>query len=245
MDKKNKLILIIIAVCTLVVVGICGWAIRNHEKEIQKIEKSDALKFKEEYESLNGKATSNNSTYPTVTIDENNTVKYVTETEAVELLENGTGIIYFGFKECPWCRNMISTLTNVAKENATKVYYLDILDLRSKIELKEVNEKMEIQVTKKGTDSYYKILNILDKDLTDYELVDEKGKKYNTGEKRLYAPTVVSFDEGSIEEVHVGTVESQEDPYVKLTEDEEKELNKIFTKIVKSVKKDSCTSASC
>lgn len=242
MDKKNKIILLIIIIITLVVVGICGWSIINHEKKVEKTDIKDSLKFKEEYENLNGKATSTNNTYPTVTVDENNTVKYVTERETVELLENGTGVIYFGFKECPWCRNMISTLTNVAKENDTKIYYLDISDIRSKYEL---DENSEAKLVQKGTDNYYDILKILDKELDDFVLMTEEGMKVKTGEKRLYAPTVVSFDSGKIVEFHVGTVESQEDPYIKLTEDEEKKLNKIFTKIVKSVQKNSCSSTGC
>lgn len=242
MDKKNKIILLIISIITIVVVGVCGWSIINHEKQIEETDMKDSIKFKEEYESLNGKATANNNTYPTVTIDENNTVKYVTEREAVELLENGTGVIYFGFKECPWCRNMISILTNVAKENETKIYYLDISNIRSKYEL---DENLEAKLIEKGTDNYYDILEILDNELEDFMLMTEDGKKVKTGEKRLYAPTVVAFDNGKIKKVHVGTIDTQEDPYIKLTKEEEKELNKIFTKIVKSIEKNSCSSTGC
>ena len=246
MDKKNKIVLIIIALVTMIVVGVCAYAIINHEKENQANGISDALKFKNEYEELNGNVNSNNDTYPTVTISENNTVKYVSDTEAVELLKEETGVIYFGFANCPWCRSMITTLTNVAKENKTTIYYLDILNIRSKRELvkQENSEKSEVSVKDKGTDSYYTLLELLDSKLTDYYLIDEDGKKYDTGEKRLYAPTVVAFDKGKIKGFHEGTVDSQENGYTKLTEKQETELNKKFTTLIKSIK-NSCSSIKC
>ena len=83
MDKRNKIFLIIILLITIIVVGLCAYTIINHEKENKTNGISDALKFKNEYEELNGKVNDNNDTYPTVTISENNTIKYVTDTEAV------------------------------------------------------------------------------------------------------------------------------------------------------------------
>ena len=246
MDKRNKIFLIIILLITIIVVGICAYTIINHEKENKTNGISDALKFKNEYEELNGKVNDNNDTYPTVTISENNTIKYVTDTEAVELLKEGTGVIYFGFAKCPWCRSMITTLTNVAKENKTTIYYLDILNIRSQIELVKdsENDSMKVEVKEKGTQSYYELLKLLDSKLSDYVLTDELGKKFNTGEKRLYAPTVVAFENGTIKDFHVGTIDSQENGYTKLTEKQEKELNKIFTTLIKSIK-NSCSSTKC
>lgn len=246
MDKKNKIILLIIVFVTIIVVGVCAYAIINHEKENQANGIGDALKFKKEYEDLNGKVNSNNDTYPTVTISENNTVKYITDTEAVELLKEETGVIYFGFSSCPWCRSMITTLTNVAKENKTTIYYLDISSIRSKLELTkdENSDEYLVSVKNKGTDSYYILLELLDSKLSDYYLIDENGKKYDTKEKRLYAPTVVAFDKGKIKGFHEGTVDSQENGYAKLTEKQETELNKKFTTLVKSIK-NSCSSIKC
>ena len=54
-------------------------------------------------------------------------LEYLTEKEAVKLLEKGTGIIYFGFSGCPWCRNLVPILTDLAEELEEPVYYLDIL----------------------------------------------------------------------------------------------------------------------
>lgn len=241
MDKQNKIFLVIITLCTLIVVGICTWSIINHEKENDKTNISDAVKFKNEYEESNGKSNSSGSIYPTVTISENNPVKYVTEAEAVDLLENGTGVIYFGFSNCPWCRNMIGPLVTAAKEANTTLYYLDIYDIRSSYEIKD----NELVKTKEGTEGYYKLLNLLDSELSDYVLKDDGKKEYITGEKRLYAPTVVAVKDGEVTKLHVGTVESQTDPYTKLSDEEINKLNKLFTELIKTTLSNTCTSTGC
>lgn len=41
---------------------------------------------------------------------------------------------------------------------------------------------------------------------------------YDTGVKRLYAPTVVGVKDGKVVGIHVATVESQTNPYEVLTD---------------------------
>lgn len=219
------IIVLIIAGCFLL------YSINNKDNNNE-----DALKFKEEYEKLNGEVAFENNNYPEVSIKENNTVKYITDEEAVDLIQNYKGIIYFGFANCPWCRSMIESLTNVAIDNNTTIYYLDILDIRSKMELIKDGKKYQVEEKNKGTDSYYKLLDLLDNELSDYVLTDENNKEYKTGEKRLYAPTVIAFNKGVIKDFHEGTIDSQENGFSKLTEKQKKELNTIFTKLIKSIK---------
>lgn len=241
MEKKNKIILLIILIVTVLIVGICVFAIMRHESDSKNNEVTDAVKFKEEYEKLNG-SKYENLTYPTVTINENNTIKYITEAQAVEMLKNGTGVIYFGFAGCPWCRTLITPLLDIARESHTTIYYLDILNIRSKIDL--TSDKL-IKTTKKGTDSYYDLLNLMSEYLKDYVLTDEDNKEYKTGEKRLYAPTLVAVKNGKIESFHEGTVDSQKSGFDVLTKKQEKELNKILTELVKTVSSNSCSSTGC
>lgn len=240
MDKRNKIILFITIICTIVVVGICTLAIINHEKELKEQKTSDAIKFKEEYESLNGTVSASNNTFPTVTLPEESTLKYITEAEAVEILKNEKGVIYFGFNKCPWCRTMVTSLVNASKEYEVPLYYLDILDIRDNFEVVEG----ELKKTKEGTEAYYEILKLLDSKLEDYIIMDGE-KKYETKEKRLYAPTVVAVDNGKIKKFHVGTVESQKSGFDILNEREQKELDKIFTEIVRSIATNSCSSTGC
>ena len=71
---------------------------------------------------------------------------------------------------------------------------------------------------------YTFLLEKLNKFLEDYSVTDNKGKAVKTGEKRIYAPTVVFIKEGVVKKVVEGTIDSQKDPYILLNEEERKEL---------------------
>lgn len=237
MNKSNKIILIVLVIITLCVVGICTYAVLNKEEK-----DADAIKFLNEYSELNGKVNeSNGKNYVDVSISDTNTVKYIDEEKAVELLENGTGTIYFGFSTCPWCRSLVSTLTKVAEEKNETIYYLDILDIRSSFELTEG----KLNKIKEGTKEYYKILELLDKNLEEFYLTDEAGNKFDTGEKRLYAPTLVAFNKGKITDFHVGTVDSQKSGYDNMNETQIIELERRIEKLLNSNDIEVCTNEKC
>lgn len=231
MERSNKIYLAIILVCTLLVVSLCIFAIVNHKDE--KI--SDAIKFKEEYESLNGLVNENTEKeYINVEIDEDNPIVYKSGQEIIDIMENDDAIIYFGFSSCPWCRNAVPILLDAAKEmDVDKIYYVDILDMRDTYKF---SGSIEPEQTKNGTDAYYSILKILDSKLEKFYVTDESGNMYDTGVKRLYAPTVVSMSGGKVKGFHVATVESQIDPYVTLTDEEKEELKNIYKDIINAIK---------
>lgn len=238
MENKNKIILALLMILTISVVGVCIFRVLLKNEKM-----TDAIKFRNEYIELNDKINENNGkNYVNVKISEDNTVKYVTEEKAVELLESGTGVIYFGFSTCPWCRSLISTLTSVAESKNETIYYLDVLNIRSTYEVKDG----KLNKLKEGTKGYYKILNLLDKELEEFYLTDEDGNKYDTLEKRLYAPTLVAVKNGKVTKLHVGTVESQENGYDKLTDNQLEELESIIKDLINS-KNDNiaCTNEKC
>jgi len=238
MEKKNKIILAFLIVLTLSVVGVCVYTVLNN-KEIN----TDAIKFRDEYSELNGKINEyNGKNYVNVSISDTNTVKYVSEEKAVELLKEGTGVIYFGFSTCPWCRSLISTLTKVAEEQKETIYYLDVLNIRSTYKI----EDNKLNKTREGTKGYYQLLELLDNQLEEFYLEDEAGNKFDTNEKRLYAPTLVAFNKGEITSIHVGTIESQKSGFDELNETQIEELEKIITNLINSKEeKEVCTSDKC
>ena len=128
MEKNNKIYLIIIVVCALLVMGLCAYAIINHKD----VKVTDAIKFKEEYESYNGMVNENtDKNYLEVNIDRENPIVYKTGKEIVDILKNEDAFVYFGFASCPWCRNAITPLLDAAKEmNLKTIYYVDIYDIR-------------------------------------------------------------------------------------------------------------------
>jgi len=235
MEKKNKIFVISLIVLILAVVGVAIYIICNNKKE----ENLDAKKFQNEYMELNGKEIYGFK-YVEVDISENNTVKYVNEEEVVELLENGSGIIYFGFATCPWCRSLVTTLTKVAEEKKETIYYLDISNIRSKFEIKDG----KLNKVSEGTKGYYEILRVLDNELEQYYLT-ENDKKYDTNEKRLYAPTLVAVKDGEIKSMHVDTVESQKSGFDKLTDEQKAELRKIIEDLIDSKNYEICTQDRC
>lgn len=101
-----------------------------------------------------------------------NVYNYKTEEEIIEILENGSGIVYLGFPECPWCQSYAVYLNEVVKENEIdNIYYLNIKEMRSN-----------------NTENYQKIVNLISEVLP----YDENGNK------RIYVPQVVVVKNGKI-----------------------------------------------
>lgn len=215
MKKKLMMILLLI-----IVMGIVLGFIYKKENDYKK---TDSYKFKIEYESLNGeKTTYGDNTYRTVKIDKNNKIIYSTAKEIVEKIEkNESFVVYFGFSKCPWCRSMIENLIEVSNEYDMEVYYVDVLEIRDKIEVKDGN-----LVITKGDPNYDLLLDKLGDVLDDYKVTDEDGKEYDTNEKRIYAPNVVAVIQGKATKKVEGISEELTDPYMDLTDEMNKESRK-------------------
>ena len=236
MSKKLKIILGIIVI--VLVLGIVGYFIwQGTGAKVTK----DSIKFKEEYEAINAKYnSSNNKKYISINIKENNPVKYSSYDEIFEVLESGTGVIYFGFPECPWCRNLVPVLTDSALENGIKtVYYLNILEDRDIKELKTTGtgkkKKTTIVTTKEGTPEYHKLLGILADFMSEYKGLNDESIK------RIYLPTVVFVKDGKI----LGTEDSLEsyakrvdgNAYEPMNTEEKAALAKVFKTYYTKIKK--------
>lgn len=235
--KKDNLILISLLVIIIVIAVTCGYfGFKQTEEETLL---TDALKIKEEYASLNEKVNEkNNKKYPIVNLQDNNPFVYKKEEEIVEILEKKTGVIYFGFKSCPWCRSMIGVLESAAYEtNLNEIYYLDIENIRDVLSLDE-NEKVIKE--KEGSSNYYKIIKFLEPKLRDYTLITKNNKSVSTNEKRLYAPTVVAVENGEIKGFHEVTVPTQKDGYQELNEKEKEELKKIYVDLINTISAGVC-----
>ena len=218
LNKKIILIFILILIVLIVVASI----IKNNSVT------SDEKKFKQEYEIYNNKKNKESGkVYPKVDIPKKNKVVYATSKQVKNLLTDGTGIIYFGFPECPWCRSMISTFLETTKEKEEKVYYYNAYSIRDE---KSLDKDGNIVVKKEGTNTYKEILKLLGDNASVYEGLEDDSIK------RLYFPTVVFVKNGEIVDIHVSTVESQKDPYKKLNKKQIEELEKIYKKGIKKLK---------
>lgn len=149
MNKKTFIIIIILIL--LIGGGMIWYFSKNNEKVVL-----DSERFANEYEM----------------IDKNNVFVYNDINEIIKILEHGTGVVYLGFPECPWCKAYVVYLNEVAKEkDAESIHYYNVLEDR-----------------KNNTDNYKKIVEIL----SDYLQYDDEGNK------RLYVPAVIAVNKGQI-----------------------------------------------
>lgn len=223
MKNKNKIIVAII----LVLVFVIGIFLIFNNKDKKESEQDD-LKFKKEYESLNNTIReSDGAKYNNVTIEKDNPMVYVTIDEAIDILNNKKGIIYIGAAWCPWCRNAVSVMIDVAKDlKIDTIYYLNIDEEKSNYKIKD-GKLIKIN---HGTNSYYKLLDTLKDHLRDYTLTDKDGNVYDTKEKRIYMPYVLTTKNGKVASEHLSTVdlEGEQTKYDVLTKEQYKELYDIY-----------------
>lgn len=148
--KKNIIVPISILVL-LIIAGLTYFFLLKKEEV-----KPDNVKFAKEY----------------TKISEDNLFKYKTLEEVNKILTKGTGVVYLGFPECPWCQEYVKYIDEVSKSvGLDKVYYSNILDDR-----------------KNDTEEYKKTVKIL----SDYLSNDDEGNK------RVYVPSVIVVSSGKI-----------------------------------------------
>lgn len=241
MNKDQKMFVLIIILLVVIAGSFGVYAYKHKDEKKCKTEETDAIKFKREYEQYNDKNYDNGKPYFKVELSNKNLFKYISEEDAVKFLNEKTGIIYFGFPQCPWCRSLVPYLEEIGKKYGVEhIYYLNIMDIRDTYKL----EDNKVVVDKKGSDSYYELLKLMDKYLTKYTITDEKGKEYDTGVKRLYAPTTVVVKDGKIIGFNEGTVDSQQ-KFVALTEDEIAELKEKLSNMFSQISSLVCTDTAC
>ncbi|MBR2678233.1 MAG: hypothetical protein IKE63_02330 [Bacilli bacterium] len=231
---KKFISIILIIVLSFIVVGC--------DKE-----KTDAIKFKEEYESVNNVVNEHTKKKNReLSIPKDNPFVYATADEIVKKINNKESfIVYFGFKDCPWCRSVLEELIHVAKDkNVETIYYVDVLNIR---DTKEIAEDGTITTTKEGTEGYMKLVELLGDVLEDYSLTNESDEEISAGEKRIYAPNVVSISKGKALQMETGISDELTDPYSKLTKKIKKYAYKKFECLVKCLEEESntCQKNSC
>lgn len=225
--KDNKLFMIIVTVLAAIVLVL------NIQKVISNNSQTDGIKFKEEYEKLNGKKNDQGKKYREITIDSKNKMVYKTTEEVLNLIDKKKSfVLYFGFDTCPWCRSVLPTLASISKELNQEVYYIDVKDIRDTFELDDDNKP---KLVKKGSKDYGKLLEKLEPVLEDYTLTDSDNNEIKVGEKRIYAPSIVSVIDGKAKELTTGISDKQTDGYMKLTKEMEKETYNKIKKVLKQV----------
>ena len=202
---KNKRIIrdiFMIVAGILMLIAFIYLGAKDYSKDDDKYILTDAEKFAKEYTS----------------VDKNNVFVYRTDEQIIKILKDGTGIVYLGFPECPWCQKYVSILNEVAKENnITKIYYFNILEDR-KLETPEYKEMVSL------------LKNYLDTD-------DE-------GNKRIFVPEIVFVQNGEIIAHNNETAKimnSTETPESYWTEEKITSLKTLLTEYITQINSNVCT----
>ena len=157
MNRKYLIIIsTIIIVALLAVAAWFAWPKAVEKTTEQQSSVSDAAKFKADY--------------PGVADDNRFVVS--TPDEVLAKFESGDGLIFLGFKQCPWCQKLAPIVDEAAKaENLDKIYYLDIRSAR------ENNDE-----------TYQKIV----------EKLKDRLRKDEDGNPRVYVPDVTAVRGGQV-----------------------------------------------
>lgn len=170
--------------------------------------------FAAEYESLNGQA-GRGGAHPEVDIADDHRFHPASEGEVRELLEGGDGAIYFGFPECPWCRNAVGAMDEAAKAvDLDQIHYVNVAEMRDQRDVRgEIDEE--------GSDFYTFLLDELGEFAPEHPQVE--------GERRILVPLVAVVLDGEVVSSHLGTVPSQTDPSIPMTDAQQAELVDIYS----------------
>lgn len=229
LKKLSRMMLTILAV--VLIVSAC--AKQPNIKDPEPENKDAAIAFAKEYNDLNGKTNPNNGKeYKTLEVKNENPIVLSSFAEINSLLKSGTGVIYLGFPECPWCRTLLPVLLDVAdQEYINTIYYLNVKELR---DAKKLDEAGKVVTEKEGAEGYAEFLTLMDSHLDVYDGLEDPSIK------RLYVPAVIFVKDGDVKLFHVGTVDSQEDPYQPLTTEQYQELYDMLKKATQATLRQAC-----
>lgn len=197
---KKKLIIIVSAII-IIGGGILLYFVLNNKNN-----ENDNVRFAKEYADSQ--------------VGEDNVFVYKNIDEIINILKYGTGVVYLGFPECPWCQAYVKYLNETAKDaNIEKIYYFNILEDR-----------------KNNTEKYQEIVSILGDNL----------QRDDEGNLKVFVPNVSFVVNGKIigndYETSLDT-KGFEKPSDYWTEEEVSELENTLSGYMKEVYKTlySCT----
>lgn len=240
MKMRRKSLVTILGIVTLLMLLVGCQAIEDTteaegeatdattENDEAEVHITDALAFKLEHEELNGVPHPDNSEllFKEMYIPEDNPFRYAEFDEIIDLLEDGTGIVYFGFPTCPWCRNLVPVLTNAAIDfGVDEILYRNVLYDRNILELED-GEVVEVRA---GHPGYYQVLDILGDFAPEYRELEDASIR------RIFVPAVVFVQDGEMISYYESLPSFQDrvsgeelGGWLSMNEDEIEELTQIF-----------------
>lgn len=163
MNKKNLFITILIIILLAASATFAYLWLQSSKKtapapnDQPATQLSDAQKFKKEYP----------------TVSDSNKFVYKSVEQIIEQLESGTGVVYLGFPECPWCQEYVKYLDQIAvAKGLSEISYYNIKQIRSD-----------------NTAEYQEIVSLLQAHQLDLD---------SNGNPRIFVPELVFVKNGQI-----------------------------------------------
>lgn len=141
--------------------------------------------------------------------DEIGDFQEITFAESIRMFEEGgSGILYYGYDNCPWCERAIPVLNQIVLETGITVYYIDVYG--------------PFQPDKQEFD---KLLAYIDEALIE----DDKG------EKGFFVPLVIGVKNGQMTGSHVSLVDDfkLENDDDQLSDSQKAQLKNLYLEIVR------------
>jgi len=166
---NKKIISLIVAIIGIGLIGYAAFGMRTPSM-------SDGQRFKETYEALNTDSDIQ------LSLSADNPIKFIDVNQAYDIVTNGTGVIYFGFPQCPWCRTAVPVMFDAAQTTGLQtLYYFNPRDYRDG-----------------DNETFAKLMEVLTPHLT----TDDDNNP------RIFVPDVFFVKDGQILSNHLGTIDS-------------------------------------
>lgn len=133
--------------------------------------------------------------------------------EAINLFKNGgNGLLYFGFPDCPWCKEVVPLLQAEAKKQGVPVHYIRTRD-----------DDRQLLYTEKQREEIAPYLK-------------EFVTRGDDGKLKLYVPLVVTVRNGEMVDGHQSTVDGHNAKERPMTTQEKEQVEEIMAKLVNEAK---------
>lgn len=133
--------------------------------------------------------------------------------EAIAFFKEGkSGLLYFGFPDCPWCKEAVPILQQEAKDTGVDVYYIRTRDSE--------HNRLYTDEQKENIVPYMK----------DYMSNNDEGVL------TLYVPAIVAVKDGKAVAGHVGTVDEHNAKEGPMTSEQKKQAEEEIQAVVDAAK---------
>lgn len=122
---------------------------------------------------------------------------------AISFFQEGkSGVLYFGFYDCPWCQDVVPILSDVAAKNGGEVFYVQTRDAqRQRLYTDEQKERI-------------------------VPYLGNYMSENNEGVLTLYVPLIVRVQDGKVTMAHQGTVDGHQAGEREMSEEERLIVNR-------------------